>query len=200
MNTQTHLLVAAAIFAKPDTPRRNAALIIGALLPDFAIFTLFGWAVVTGVPQSELWSRIYFSEPMLTFTAIGNAAPLYAAVALLGWAYARWRSGSPLPTLPTLTVLGLAALTHLAGDFPVHVDDAHPHFWPFSDWRFRSPVSYWDSAHNGRAFSAFEAALGLALTVIVFRRFKSLWVRLLLATCVIAYLAVPVFWFLQFGS
>ncbi|MFN3226527.1 MAG: hypothetical protein ACE360_09810, partial [Hyphomicrobiales bacterium] len=62
MNTQTHLLVAAALFAKPNAPKRNAALVIGALLPDAAIFGLFGWAVLTGVPQSELWGRIYFSE------------------------------------------------------------------------------------------------------------------------------------------
>lgn len=200
MNTQTHLLVAAAIFAKPDQPKRNTALIIGALLPDAAIFALFGWAVLTGVPQEVLWREIYFSEPMLTLTAIGNSAPLYAAIALAAWAYARWRTGRPLPVLPTLTVLGLAALTHLAGDFPVHVDDAHPHFWPLTDWRFRSPVSYWDNAHHGRAFGAFEAALGITLAAILFFRFKALWVRALLALCVLAYLAVPVFWYLQFAG
>lgn len=200
MNTQTHLLVAAAIFAKPDRPKRNTALIIGALLPDAAIFALFGWAVLTGVPQEVLWREIYFSEPMLTLTAIGNSAPLYAAIALAAWAYARWRTGRPLPALPTLTVLGLAALTHLAGDFPVHADDAHPHFWPLTDWRFRSPVSYWDNAHHGRAFGAFEAALGITLAAILFFRFKALWVRALLALCVLAYLAVPVFWYLQFAG
>jgi len=200
VNTQTHLLVAAAIFAKPDQPKRNTALIIGALLPDAAIFALFGWAVLTGVPQEVLWREIYFSEPMLTLTAIGNSAPLYAAIALAAWAYARWRTGRPLPVLPTLTVLGLAALTHLAGDFPVHVDDAHPHFWPLTDWRFRSPVSYWDNTHHGRAFGAFEAALGITLAAILFFRFKALWVRALLALCVLAYLAVPVFWYLQFAG
>lgn len=198
MNTQTHLLVAAAIFAKPDQPKRNAALIIGALLPDAAIFALFGWAMLTGVPQEILWREIYFSEPMLTFTAIGNSAPLYASIALLGWFWARAQKGAKIAALPALTVLGLAALTHLAGDFPVHVDDAHPHFWPLSDWRFRSPVSYWDNAHHGRAFGAFEAALGITLAAILFFRFQALWVRALLALCVIAYLAVPVFWYLQF--
>lgn len=64
MNTQTHLLVAAALLAKPDAPKRNIALIIGALLPDIAIFILFGWAMATGVSQGELWGRIYFSQPM----------------------------------------------------------------------------------------------------------------------------------------
>lgn len=200
MNTQTHLLVAAAIFAKPDQRGRNTALIIGALLPDIAIFGLFAWAMMAGVPQNELWGRIYFSEPMLTLTAIGNSAPLYAAIAVVGWFWAKARQGDDIPTLPALTVLALAALTHLAGDLPVHVDDAHPHFWPLTDWRFRSPVSYWDNAHHGRAFGVFEAALGIALAALLFRRFKALWVRGLLALCVLAYLAVPVFWWLQFAG
>jgi hypothetical protein len=85
------------LFAKPDAPKRNTALIIGALLPDAVIFGLFGWAVLTGVPQSELWGRIYFSEPMLTFTAIGNSAPLYVAIALLGWFWVRSWTGAPMP-------------------------------------------------------------------------------------------------------
>jgi hypothetical protein len=61
----------------------------------------------------------------------------------------------------------------------------------------RSPIG---SAHHGRAFSAFEAALGLSLAVILMRRFKALWVRGLLAIGVAGYLAIPVFWFLQFGG
>lgn len=199
MNTQTHLLVAAALFAKPDKPKRNVALIIGALLPDLAILILFGWAVLTGIPQSELWSSIYFSEPMLTFTAIGNSAPLYASIVLLGWAYARWRAGDPLPVLPTLSVVGLAALSHVALDLPVHVDDAHPHFWPLTDWRFHSPVSYWDTDHHALWVMAIELLVALALLAILWRRFKARWVRGVLLLAGIAYIAVPAFWYLQFA-
>ncbi|MEO0382216.1 MAG: cobalamin biosynthesis protein CobQ [Pseudomonadota bacterium] len=199
MNTQTHLLVAAAIFAKPDQPKRNAALIVGALLPDAAIFALFGWAVLTGVPQNELWGRIYFSEPMLTFTAIGNSAPLYIAIALLGWFWAKAQKGTEITVLPALTVLGLAALTHLAGDFPVHVDDAHPHFWPLSDWRFRSPISYWDNTFHAQWVSMMELIVALALLALLWRRFKARWVRIILSLAGLAYIAVPVFWYLQFN-
>jgi hypothetical protein len=199
MNTQTHLLVAAALFAKPDRPKRNIALIIGALLPDAAIFALFGWAVLTGVPQSELWGRIYFSEPMLTFTAIGNSAPLYAAIALAAWAYARWRADRPLPVLPTLCVLGLAALSHLALDLPVHVDDAHPHFWPLTNWRFRSPVSYWDGNFHARWVMLAELITALGLLALLWRRFMAHWVRAILLLAGLAYIAVPAFWYLQFS-
>ncbi|MEM6381749.1 MAG: cobalamin biosynthesis protein CobQ [Pseudomonadota bacterium] len=200
MNTQTHFLVAAALFARPNAPRRNIAWAVGAFLPDLAIFGLFAWALVTGTPQNELWSRIYFSEPMLTLTAIANSAPLYVAIALLGWFWAQARAGKSVDTLPALTVLGLAALSHLAGDLPVHVDDAHPHFWPLTDWRFRSPISYWDGNHYGREFSLFEALLGIGLAVFLWRRFASIWFRALLALCIAAYLIVPLFWWLQFGG
>lgn len=199
MNTQTHLLVAAALFAKPGHPRRNIALIIGALLPDIAIFALFGWAVVTGVPQGDLWGRIYFAEPMLTFTAIGNSAPLYAALALAGWAYARWRAGEPLPVLPMLSVLGLAALSHLALDFPVHVEDAHPHFWPLTQWRFRSPVSYWNDNFHAQWVMVVELLIALCLLALLWRRFQARWVRAILSLAGIAYLAVPAFWYMQFS-
>jgi len=33
---------------------------------------------------------------------------------------------------------------HALFDFPLHHDDGHRHFWPFSEFRFDSPVSYWD--------------------------------------------------------
>lgn len=199
MNTQTHLLVAAALLAKPDAPKRNIALIIGALLPDIAIFILFGWAVATGVPQQTLWREVYFSEPMLTFTAIGNSAPLLATIALVGWAYARWRAGNPLPSLPLLTVLGLAALSHLALDFPVHADDAHPHFWPISEWRFRSPVSYWNNAYHAQWVTVIELLVALGLLTLLWRRFKARWVRAILLLAGLAYIAVPAFWYLQFS-
>lgn len=192
-------MVAAALLAKPDAPKRNIALIIGALLPDLAIFILFGWAKVTNVPSGELWGRIYFSEPMLTFTAIGNSAPLYGAIALAAWGYTSWRTGKPLPALPALTVLGLAALSHLALDFPVHVDDAHPHFWPITQWRFRSAISYWNNNHHAQWVMIAELLVAAGLLAVLWRRFKARWVRALLLSTGIAYIVVPAFWYLQFS-
>ena len=34
----------------------------------------------------------------------------------------------------------LSMLLHVFGDLPLHHDDGHRHFFPFSDWRFESPV------------------------------------------------------------
>ena len=45
---------------------------------------------------------------------------------------------------------------HLLCDLAVHNDDAHRHFLPFTNWRFISPISYWDPKHYGIIFSALE--------------------------------------------
>ena len=167
MMTQTHFLVAAALLCSPKRPaRQNTAVLVGAFAPDFAIYAMFIWSKVVGIPESQLWNVVYFSEPMLTYTAIANSAPLYALIAILGIAMVRSASAelagphsdhTPVglsrfldPAYTNVFILfGLAALTHVALDFPVHADDAHPHFWPVTQWRFFSPVSYWDPSFYG---------------------------------------------------
>ncbi|MEL6920883.1 MAG: hypothetical protein AAFO77_07625 [Pseudomonadota bacterium] len=218
MMTQTHFLVGAALFCSPKRPaRQNAAVLIGAFVPDAAIYALFIWSKLAGIPEQRLWDVIYFSEPMLTFTAIGNSVPLYAVVAILGIAEVRSASaelaGGPNGQIPlglsrfidpdytnVLVLFGLGALAHVGLDFPVHAGDAHPHFWPVTDWRFFSPISYWDSAHFGDWFAPVEALLGIALAVLVFRRFTALWVRIMTAALIIAYIAVPVYFTLVLGG
>lgn len=195
MMTQTHLLVAASLFMRPGHKRRNLAVAAGALVPDAAIYALFAYAMATGIPQSELWSQTYWSEPWQTFVAIGNSIPLYLGLLALALLIAAPKDGRPRwQSLPAL--LALAALTHLAGDLPVHHDDAHSHFWPFSNWRFQSPVSYWDRAHHGGVFAIFELILSIGLIALLFRRFKAKWARALLGLAFICYLAVPAFFWL----
>jgi len=192
MMTQTHLMIATALFAKPGQKRRNSAIIAGALIPDASIFILFAYASLTGIPGSTLWNHTYWTEPWQSLGMIGNSAPLYLVfLAISLWLAApkdtrpRWQS------LPALFCL--AALVHLATDFPVHHDDALIHFWPLSQWRFHSPISYWDDDHYGNIFAIFEALLGIALMALLFRRFKALWVRICLALGVGLYLAIPLF-------
>ena len=88
-----------------------------------------------------------------------------------------WRPSMASPMLlcwKTRRYLWLALfssmLLHVLGDLPVHHDDAHRHFFPFSDWRFASPVSYWDPAHYGRWFSLFELALVLGASLYLWRQ------------------------------
>jgi len=50
----------------------------------------------------------------------------------------------------------------------VHNDDAHRHFFPFSNYRFISPFSYWDRNHYGSIVSFVEMLLVLLSTFRLF--------------------------------
>lgn len=196
MMTPTHLLIAAAVLVRPvdensQGVRRsgwwlNLAVVFGALLPDLSIYVLFVWAkLIAGISSHELWSRTYWQEPWQTYSAIGNSLPLYLTLLIIGLV-GKWRF---------LVLLSLAALLHLGFDLPFHHADAHKHFWPFSDYRFHSPLSYWNGNHYGDAVGLFERALALICIAVLWWRFQALWVRGLLLAGVLSYVLVPLyFW------
>ncbi len=199
MMSQSHLLLASGLLAKPGENLRNAALIVGAFLPDAAIYVLFFWSKLAGIAESRVWNELYWQEPWQSFTAAGNSIFLYGGLLVLG-VFALRSASSFFRIGIVLVFLALAALSHIATDLPVHVEDAHRHFWPVSDWKFISPVSYWNPDHHGRVFMFFELILGAVLCIILFRRFKSWPVRLLLLVLLAAYVAVPVYFTLSMPS
>jgi hypothetical protein len=213
--TQTHLVIAAALFARPGKPRRNAAALLGAIVPDLGIYGLWIWSKLAGVSEVTLWGEIYWKPQIREMTSAFHSIPVYGGLALLAWLLTRpitqvpvsggfsidpdnkgpkpiVRAGAARENWP-LAIFALAGLTHASGDFFVHVADAHAQFWPFSQWRFVSPVSYWDPAHYGTQFSIFEACIGVVLTLLLIRRFRSLIIRLLLLVLLAAYVAVPAY-------
>ncbi|MEO0981253.1 MAG: cobalamin biosynthesis protein CobQ [Pseudomonadota bacterium] len=197
--TQTHLLVAGALLARPGRRRRNAAVMAGALIPDAAIFALFAWGLAAGVPQETLWRETYWSPGWQAVIAAGNSMPLYGALLCLSLLVIQPSDGRPrAEALPAL--FALAALIHLAGDLPLHNDDAHRHFWPLTDWRFISPLSYWDRDHHAAWIAPLEALLGIAAAIVLFRRFQARWVRAALALAIAAYLAVPAFFIVSLAA
>jgi len=200
MNTQTHMLLASALFARPGRENRqcNATVLGGALLPDAVIFVMFGWSKLIGAPESEVWSNWYFNPPWLTAIDWMNSLPLFAGLLLVGWVMPK--NQMALAGLSSALILfALAAITHLLGDLPFHVDDAHAHFVPFTEWRYVSPLSYWDPRYYGNILALAELALGLTLIAVLWRRFTSRPVRAVLVLSVVAY-AVPYVWFVLLGG
>ena len=101
MNTQTHVLLAAVLLAKPDAPARNTAVIAGALVPDLAIYSLLVWSKLAGIPERRVWNELYYNPPWSDAVTIGNAAPIYLVVLIAGILIARrWRAGLLLAFLP----------------------------------------------------------------------------------------------------
>ena len=167
MNTVTHIIVASAALSRENTPARNRAVVAGALIPDFSIYIMSAWAIATGRMNEELWQVTYWQEPWQILGAITNSVPL----ALLLIAMGLWRKW------PVLSVLAGAMLLHAGLDFPLHADDAHRHFWPISDWRFHSPISYWDPNYYGFWGGLLDFACLFGGLAILWLRFKTRWVR-----------------------
>lgn len=178
MMTPTHMLVAAGVTTRRDFKRWQIALAYFAgFFPDAAVFAMVVWARATGF-DGNLWRQpdgLYWVDPWQIMTTITNSFPLWLLV--LGLGYWLWRRGNHRDWAIALMVLGGGCLLHAALDFPVHTSDAHVHFWPFSDWRFISGVSYYQPQHYGSIVSKIEIVIGAAMVVLIFRRFKGLWVR-----------------------
>jgi len=171
MNTIAHTVIACAALSRPQDSQRNLAVVAGALVPDVSMFMFFAWSRIQGWGGDETWNVRYWMEPWQTLGAISNSLVLSGgllAVAL----WRKWR---------LFAMASAAALIHIALDFPLHADDAHRHFWPLSDWRFNSPISYWDPSQNGRMGGAIETITVLVASVMLWRRFSSFKPRLVLA-------------------
>ncbi len=178
------MLTAAALLSKSGDSRRNWAIVAGGLLPDLSIFVLVGWArLIENLPHRQIWREVYWQEPWQTLSAISNSYVIWGLLALvayrMGWHIALF--------------VAAAALVHLSLDFPFHASDAHKHFWPLTDWRFHSPLSYWSDHHHARWVGILELGLVLASMGILWQRFESRIVRGALLIGLASLVAVPAF-------
>jgi len=230
LNTQAHLLLAAALLCRsaslcnPSTLRRsptdesnetiinspvlwrtvpalsggtdqrvwpaNAAVLVGALMPDISLFLMFAQAKARGIDDHVIWGELYYSAFWQNIGAMTNSVPVYLALTVLGWCLlARMRSQAIV-----ILGFGLAALLHCLTDLPLHVDDGHAHFWPFSAWIFESPVSYWDSDHYGNYWLPIEFLIASLSTLTIWRAFQSRWVRVAVVFGLLFYPMMLVFW------
>lgn len=186
MNSPTHTLLALALLSKRGDKKRNWAIFLGSIIPDAAIYL---WApyqrFVNGVSSETMWRELYFAQPMQNLIAYFNSIPIYGALAVLGYIM-RAKTWGKL-----VLFFALAALIHMATDMPVHNHDAYRHFWPFSDWRFISPFSYYEHEHHAGIVSLIEAALALGSTVILWRRLPKFWIKIVLGLLASLYIALP---------
>lgn len=163
MNTPAHLIFGAAAFARPNAPVTSAAAVFGALVPDLSLYILVTWSLyVQGISAQTVFDQLYFSPDWQAIFAVDNSIPLWGCVLILALLLHR----------PALTAFAGSGLLHLAFDLPLHNEDARRHFWPISDWVFRSPISYWDPQRYGHVVGPIEMAVCVVLSVLLWRRFQ----------------------------
>ena len=172
MNTPAHAVINLLLLArKPGqnvSHKRSATIIFGALLPDLVIIAFYAWQLLLGTPESQIWSVEYYRPLWQGWIDIFNSIPLIGLAMLISWKTRHY----------LLLAFFSSMLLHVFGDFPLHHDDAHRHFFPFSDWRFASPVSYWDPAHHGQWASLIEFTGVIAAAAFMYWRYALLrpWV------------------------
>ena len=176
MNTPAHLIFGVAAFGRPDVRFVTLAAALGGLAPDLSLYVMAGVSLfVLQIPPQTVFGELYFSDAWQTVFAIDNSFFLWGALLALGV----WRRSG------ILIAFAGAALLHVALDFPLHHDDGRPHFWPFSNWVFESPFSYWDRRQGASFIAPLEGVVCFGLVVLIWRRYTN-WLQRALWTAVLA--------------
>ena len=164
MNTPTHFLLHLALRKYVKTSKQciiPKSFVIGAFAPDallfIFVFAYTPYSLLSGNDMSQTFSNmfdtLYFTHPLWIFAYNMLHAPtmllFFTALVVLCKKYL-WKYYSIL--LWFLAGCGL----HTLFDIPLHHDDGPRIFYPFSDYIFRSPVSYWDPNHFGNIVMLFE--------------------------------------------
>ena len=192
MHTQTHLLISAAALTRPGDRERNIAAIAGAVLPDVPMFVMVGYGALAGLTGEQIFGEydgLYWTPGWQGAINGGHSIPIYLAIlAIAFWLKRAW-----------LKAFCYSAFLHISFDLPFHFDDAHAHFWPLTNWKFMSPVSYWDRAHYGGVVMPLEIAGSLILIAILVLRFPVLWVKIVLGLLAALYIGGPLYFILSRG-
>lgn len=158
MNTPAHVAASVLIWRDEQGWGPTFAVGVGAILPDLPMFGFYAYQKLwAGTTEREIWGQLYFKEDWQLLFDIFNSIPLALVVIAVCYGMG-WRWGM---------LLAASALVHLLSDFPLHHDDAHRHFLPFTNWRFASPISYWDPKHFGRTFMLLELVFAISACCLV---------------------------------
>ena len=168
MHTPAHAVLNLTVLGRHRQSGYLIPVLIGSLLPDVPMFIFyFVERFVLATPMPTIWRVSYFEPGWQAFIDTFNSVPFMLMALWVAW---RLRN-------QFMILLMLSMLLHVACDLPLHHDDGHRHLFPFLDWRFESPVSYWDPRYFGRIASGIEALLVLACCWVLYIRHVHRWTR-----------------------
>lgn len=179
MNTPTHMIIGAVFFAKRDQSKSLIAAFAGGLAPDLPMLIMVAYATrITDIPQQEVFGTLFFSSGWQEVFAIDHSFFVWGLLLTVGLLFR---------SFPTIAFAG-SAMAHAAIDFLTHHSDARQQFWPFTDWVFNSPVSYWDPTYFGNIMGPIEALLVITSTLFIVIRLKRPWERVLTISIALVFL------------
>ena len=160
MITTTHAILNSALLGRKEKPTYYWPVIIGAVLPDIPMFLYFGFyflnhshiRVVPGYMNEYHFRQLWVDW--------GHSIPLALGLTLISF-FARFKSG---------IYFSLSMFLHSLEDLPVHTEYAHRHFLPFTNFRYFSPISYWEPQHHASIVAPIEWVLVLISIAVLWRR------------------------------
>ena len=188
MNTPSHAIINLTVLGKAKFPQFNLAIVFGGILPDIPIFIFYFWAkFIARLPEAKIWGEAYYQPFVHNTVALFHSIPL----ALIGWAIAYYFKSE------LFQLIFLSMVLHSLLDLPVHHDDAHRHFLPFSNYKFISPISYWDPRHYGNIVAFVEMMMVLFATFRVFSWVSSPVGKILMVSVNVVYLIGYFLWYVR---
>jgi len=189
MNTPAHLAINLVLLGRKETPKHQAVILFGALLPDLVMFFFYFFEkVINRHSEIDIWSKLYYTPFWQNWFDLFNSIPLIILGVLICY-WQKWKIA---------ILFFLSMLLHVAGDIFLHNDDGHRHFFPFSEFRLESPVSYWDPKHYGAIVFPIEIILVFVSVFILYRSAQytmSRWITsLILATYLFFIVYVFIVW------
>lgn len=175
MRTISHLLINSALIKKGGShgiPR--SAFLFGAVIPDIPLGLLHvGYYLysrfILEIPSPGLmppgFDDLYFSNPWW----IASYNFLHSPSALLIYLVLLWGFRHKVKSVGHWLFWMMAGSSiHTTLDIFTHVNDGPLLFWPFDlQTRFHSPISYYDPAYFGTAFTIFEWSLDVVLLLYI---------------------------------
>ena len=170
MITTTHAILNSALLGRKENPTHYWPVVLGSIFPDFpmVLYFLFYSLQSLHIPLTGGYLNEYRFRQL--WVDWGHSIPLALVVALVCF-LAKFQGG---------LYFSLSVLLHSLEDLPVHADYAHRHFLPLSNYRFYSPISYWDPQHHAKIVAPIEWLLVLACIGVLWRRGLRPWVQALL--------------------
>ncbi len=173
MNTPTHFLMTAALRkALPSLRMRRSAVLLGSLAPDLPLYALsfgglfyFTWFEGRTLRESaeHIFGTLYFEDPIWIslHNCLHSPFTLLLSISIVAfWAKlgAKW--------IDWVRWFLIACLLHSVVDIFTHYDDGPLLLWPLEwNWRFRSPISYWDHRHFGSEVARGEFLFNVLMVI-----------------------------------
>jgi hypothetical protein len=188
MNTPSHAILNLTALGRAKSPEFNLAIVLGGILPDIPIFLFyFSAKFIARLPEQTIWEEAYFQPSIHNIVALSHSIPL----ALIGWAIAYYFKSE------LFQLIFLSMVLHSLLDLPVHHDDAHRHFFPFSNYKFISPISYWDPKYHGNVVAFVEMMMVMLGTFRVFPWVSSTVGKVLMVGVNVVYLVGYFVWYVR---